>query len=40
MQGFLYFDYVNEFPQAIKELQNLIKQGKLKFRVDIQNGIE
>ena len=40
MQGFLYFDYAKEFPEAIKEIQSLIKQGKLKFRVDIQNGIE
>jgi NADPH-dependent curcumin reductase CurA len=40
MQGFIYFDYVKEFPQAIAELAQMVNEGKLKYRVDLQNGIE
>lgn len=40
IQGFLYFDYVKEFPQAIQELAALVKQGKLKYTTDVRNGLE
>lgn len=40
IQGFIYFDYVKEFPEAISELSQLIQKGKLKYRVDIHNGLD
>jgi NADPH-dependent curcumin reductase len=40
IQGFIYFDYQKEFPEAIAELAELMQQGKLKFRVDMHNGLE
>ena len=40
IQGFLYFDYHQEFPAAIAELANLIKQSKLKYKVDMRMGVE
>jgi len=39
MEGFVYFDYAKEFPQAIAEMANLIQQGKLKFRDQIIDGL-
>lgn len=40
IQGFIYFDYQKEFPEAVAELAKLMQQGKLKFRVDMHNGLE
>lgn len=40
IQGFIYFDYVKEFPAAMAELSKLVNAGKLKFRVDMLNGLE
>lgn len=40
MQGFLYFDYAKQFPQAIAELQQQMSEGKMKTRVDMLYGIE
>lgn len=40
IQGFTFFDFAKEFPEAISELSQLIQQGKLKFRVDIHNGLD
>jgi NADPH-dependent curcumin reductase CurA len=40
IQGFIYFDYAKEFPQAITELSKLKSEGKLKFKVDIHNGLD
>ena len=40
MQGFLYFDYVKQFPKAILDIQQQIAQGKMKTRVDMLYGIE
>jgi len=39
IQGFLYFDYAKEFPQAIAKLNKLISEGKLKFAVDMRHGV-
>jgi NADPH-dependent curcumin reductase CurA len=39
MQGFLYFDYVKQFPKAILDIQQQIAQGKMKTRVDMLYGI-
>jgi NADPH-dependent curcumin reductase CurA len=40
IQGFLYFDYAKEFPQATAELAVLVQQGKLKFSIDYHDGVE
>jgi NADPH-dependent curcumin reductase CurA len=40
IQGFLYFDYAQEFPQAIRHLSQLVEQRKLKYSNDIRNGVE
>jgi NADPH-dependent curcumin reductase CurA len=40
MKGFIFFDYASEFPQAYKELYDLMEQGKLKIKIDWQNGID
>lgn len=39
IQGFLYFDYSAKFPEAVKFLMDLVKQKKLKFRVDMLVGL-
>lgn len=39
MQGFLYFDYKNKFPEAIKELMKQVHSKKLTYRKDILVGI-
>lgn len=33
IQGFIYFDYKEDIPQAMKELSQLVSQGKLKAKV-------
>jgi len=40
MEGFVYFDYVKEFPQAIAEIADHIQKGKLKYRNQIVEGLE
>jgi NADPH-dependent curcumin reductase CurA len=40
MRGYLYFDYVKQFPAAIAELQNQVNSGKLITRIDMQYGLE
>jgi len=40
MEGFLYFDYANEFPQAIAEIAQRIQKGELKYRNHIVEGLE
>ena len=39
-EGFMFSDYVDEFPQAIGELSRWIKQGALRSPVEITGGIE
>jgi len=40
MEGFLAFDYANEYPVALKEMLQWYKEGKMKCREDIQEGFE
>lgn len=40
MRGFLYFDYVKQFPKAIMEIQKQINEGTMKTRIDMLYGIE
>lgn len=40
IQGYIYYDYFKEFPEAIQELATLVQQGKLKYTNDVRNGLE
>jgi NADPH-dependent curcumin reductase len=40
IQGFIYFDYKDEIPQAVAELGQLLKEGKLKSKINLYNGVE
>jgi NADPH-dependent curcumin reductase CurA len=40
MSGLLIFDYAPRFEEAIDRLTSWIRQGKLRYREDIQDGIE
>jgi NADPH-dependent curcumin reductase len=40
MQGFLIFDYVQRYPEALQELENWVRNGQIRFREDILDGIE
>jgi NADPH-dependent curcumin reductase CurA len=40
MQGFLIFDYVQHFPEALRELEGWVRSGQIRYREDILDGIE
>lgn len=40
MQGFIYFDYKEKIPGAVKELMQYINNGKLKFNEDFVDGLD
>ena len=40
MQGFIIFDYASQFPDALRELAQWVRQGKIQYREDILEGIE
>lgn len=40
MEGFLILDYAADFPGAIMEIVQWVAQGKLKYQVDLQEGLE
>ena len=40
MEGFLVTDYMPRAAEAIGALSGWIKEGKLKYRVDVQQGLE
>jgi NADPH-dependent curcumin reductase CurA len=40
MEGFLTFDYLAQFPEARRELENWLAAGQLKSFVDVQEGFE
>ncbi|MSR15441.1 MAG: NADP-dependent oxidoreductase [Gammaproteobacteria bacterium] len=40
VQGFIVLDYANRYPEAITALGGWLAQGKLKFKVDMQEGLE
>jgi NADPH-dependent curcumin reductase CurA len=39
-QGFLITDYIPRFPEALKEMSNWLREGKIKYREDIVDGFE
>ena len=40
MQGFLVSGYAERFPEGLRQLATWLKQGKLKYREDVAQGIE
>ena len=40
MEGLVVFDYSRRFPDAIAEMSDWIRQGRLKFREEISQGME
>jgi NADPH-dependent curcumin reductase CurA len=40
MQGFLIFDYVRRSPEALQELESWVRNGQIRYREDILDGIE
>jgi NADPH-dependent curcumin reductase CurA len=40
MQGFLFFDHVRRSPEALKELKSWVRNGQIRYREDILDGIE
>ena len=40
MEGFIVFDYMPRAAEAIGALSNWVQAGKLKYRVDVQHGLE
>jgi NADPH-dependent curcumin reductase len=39
-RGFIYFDYASEFSKFIRETQIWLREGRIKYREDITNGLE
>jgi NADPH-dependent curcumin reductase CurA len=39
-EGFLVFQYADKYPTAIKDMAQWLKEGKLKYREEIDEGIE
>lgn len=40
MQGFLVFDHADRFPAALADLEHWIRDGRLRYREDVLDGIE
>jgi NADPH-dependent curcumin reductase CurA len=40
MQGFIIFDYADRFTEALQELTQWVRQGMIRYREDILEGIE
>lgn len=40
MEGFLVFDYAARYPEGLKQLAAWVKEGKLRYREDIVEGLE
>ena len=40
VEGFIVSDFAEEFPNALNDLSNWILEGKIKYNVDIQKGLE
>jgi len=40
MQGFLVFDHVQRFPEALRVLEGWVRSGEIRYREDVLEGIE
>lgn len=39
-EGFLVFQFLERYPEGLKQISNWIKEGKLKYKEDIEEGLE
>jgi NADPH:quinone reductase len=39
-EGFLVFQFANKYPEGLKQIAQWLKEGKLKYKEDIEQGIE
>ena len=39
-EGFLAFQFMNKYPEGLKQIAQWLKEGKLKYKEDIEKGIE
>ncbi len=40
MEGFIILDYVDRFPEAIMELFPMVADGRIKYAVEVVDGLE
>ena len=40
MQGFLAFDYMDRFDEAVRQLADWVREGRIRYREDILEGLE
>lgn len=40
IQGFVVFDFADRYPEALASLSNWVREGKIRYREDILDGIE
>ena len=40
MQGFLAFDYMDRFDEAVRQLADWVREGRIRYREDILDGLE
>jgi NADPH-dependent curcumin reductase CurA len=40
MQGFLIFDHVQRYPEALRELESWVRNGQIRYQEDLLDGIE
>jgi len=40
MEGFIVLDYAPKFPKAIEEISGWVREGKITYKEDIQEGLE
>jgi NADPH-dependent curcumin reductase CurA len=40
IQGFIVMDYLNRAPEAVADLSRWFMEGKIKYRVDLVEGLE
>jgi NADPH-dependent curcumin reductase CurA len=39
-RGFIYFDYASQFSEFVSEIQIWLREGRIKYREDITDGLE
>jgi NADPH-dependent curcumin reductase CurA len=40
VEGFIILDYMDRFPEALAELRGWLREGRLKYRVDVVDGLD
>mgnify|MGYP001233028882 FL=1 len=40
VEGFIVSDFMDQFPKALEDLTQWILEGKIQYKVDVQNGLE